>query len=1184
MPDEHDYRDTIDETARRRFEAAWRSGQPQPIDAFLPAANDPRFPATLRELVCIDLEFGWKKWKTRDVDATVVNPPQVEEYLSRFPQLRDTEHLIALLREEVRLRADAGDVPSPQELRRRFPDVEQTVLGLRDHSIRGQVGNARGAEIPGYEILETIGRGGMGIIFKARQVGLKRIVALKRILSGAHASTEELERFRREAEAVAQLQHPNIVQVYEIGEQDGQPFFSLEYVDGGTLADFTKGQPQPSMQAAKFIITLARAVECAHQRGILHRDLKPSNILLQKDEGGRMKDETNEVISDSSFILHPSSFRPKITDFGLAKQLGSDDGGTATGDILGTPSYMAPEQATGNTRAIGPATDVYALGAILYELLTGRPPYRGESPIDTVEQVCRGDVIPPGRLVPKLPRDIETICLKCLAKEPVKRYLRAADLADDLERFTDGKPILARRTGPWGQGVKWVRRRPALAAFLASTAVGLIALAILSVLWSNARFQSALDRERLNKAEAEFQSEQARQAQEHQVLAEAQERETRGSLYTAHMLLAHQAWQNENVERVLELLETHRPEDGHEDLRGFEWYRLWQLCHNERLILRGHTGNVEEVAFSPDGRLLAAGGGDYTVKIWDVATGEEKATLRGHSGAVVTLSFAPDGKTLATGSGDRTIRLWDIETSAELATLEGHTCEIYSVAFSPDGKTLASGAGVLQLENKYGELKLWDVSTREEARSFSGHQGAVSSVAFIGDGSTLASGSWDGSVRLWRVADGSEIETFTGNYGQIYSVAVSADGRTLAAGDNRGSVFIWDLQSRKVKHTFAAHAARVSQLSFVGNGSMLATASRDRTVKLWNVETGKPAGTIVGHVGQLQTLAVAADGRSIATGGYDKVVKIWELPTTEERDTLRGHTGSVGAVNFSPDGKWLASAGQDRVIRLWNVATGKMETAFPAGKRLGEDGHAALIARLAFSPDCQTLATAAADGKVKLWEFRTGNLLATLTAGEFPIFGLAFHPSTNSLATGDFKGVLKLWDLGTHEARMTTQAHSECVLSMAYAPTGELLASVGSEPFGIKLWNGTTVQELVTISENLMTASSVAFHPKAPFVVAGTGEGTVLFFDRDFHELRHTLRGHTGGVYSMAFTPDGKRLAVGSGDGALKIWDLNAWQEVATISAHRGRVTSVAFSPDGKTLASSSVDGTVRLWRWRLVT
>jgi tetratricopeptide (TPR) repeat protein len=336
-----------------------------------------------------------------------------------------------------------------------------------------------------YEILSELGRGGMGVVYQARQKSLNRLVALKMLRAGSDAGPETLARFRIEAEALASLQHPHIVHVHEVGTHDGCPFLALEYLDGGTLRDYLGGRPQPPPAAAALVETLARAMHVAHQRGIIHRDLKPANILLQKDEGSRMKDEPRQdPFSDASFILHPSAFVPKITDFGLAKRLAEGSPHSVTGSIVGTPSYMAPEQAEGRANQIGPPTDVYALGIILYEVLTGRLPFRGPSGLDTIKLVLSEEPLAPSRLCPRVPRDLETICLKCLAKEPGRRYATAQELADDLRRFRDGIPISARPVGPAERAWKWVRRRPALAALLSVCVLAALALTVVGITWS----------------------------------------------------------------------------------------------------------------------------------------------------------------------------------------------------------------------------------------------------------------------------------------------------------------------------------------------------------------------------------------------------------------------------------------------------------------------------------------------------------------------------------------------------------------------------------------------------------------------------------------------------------------------------------------------------------------------------
>jgi serine/threonine-protein kinase len=381
--------------------------------------------------------------------------------------------------------------------------------------------------VPGYEVLDVLDRGGMGIVYRARQVALKREVALKMILAGPHAGPAQRARFRTEAEALARLRHPNIVQIYEVGEIEDRPYFAMEYVEGGSLAERLAGTPLPSRSAAELTETLARAVEYAHGRGILHRDLKPANILLQQESGVRSQESGDEAASSSS------GFSPRISDFGLARRLdagaeSADGCQTSTGAVLGTPSYMAPEQAEGKPGKIGPAVDVYALGAILYEMLTGRPPFQGETTLDTLEQVRVQEPVPPRRLQPKVPRDLETICLKCLEKEPHRRYPSAAALADDLRRFLAGQPILARPASLWNQGVRWARRQPALAGLITVSV-----LAVVSLLGTGVWFTEQL------RTERDHAREEGRQADEERQTAQRERDEANRQRERAETILSH---------------------------------------------------------------------------------------------------------------------------------------------------------------------------------------------------------------------------------------------------------------------------------------------------------------------------------------------------------------------------------------------------------------------------------------------------------------------------------------------------------------------------------------------------------------------------------------------------------------------------------------------------------------------
>jgi serine/threonine protein kinase len=692
--------------------------------------------------------------------------------------------------------------------------------------------------VPGYEILSKLGHGGMGVVYKARQQGLHRLVALKMLLAGTQATPRDLARFRLEAEVVARMQHPNIVQIYEIGEAGAGSYFALEFVEGGSLASKTRGNPQPVEVAARLVETLARAIHCAHQQGIVHRDLKPSNILLAVADGQRATARQEAPGARSRSLHHWSQITvPKITDFGLAKRLDGSDAWTQTGQVVGTPNYMAPEQAGCKGQSIGPAADVYALGSILYELLTGRPPFKAETTLETVLQVLHEEPVPPGRLRPKLPRDLETICLKCLAKEPRKRYASAEALADDLRRFSNGEPIRARPVSEAERLWRWGWRNPVIAGLLV-TLVAVFWIGFALVGWNYWKAETA----RQNEVRERHAAEEARQR-------EAEQREqAEKTLYYGKLLRARLEWLANNIadaERILDDCPASR--------RGWEWSFLKQRCHADLLTLQGHTGWVYSVAYSPAGRLIASAGGGNPfwgnpgakiepgeAILWDAGTGERLRTLQRHTNLISSLAFSPDGKLLATAGEDKKIILWDVGTGAVVRMLPEQNGPARCVVFSPDGKSLATGFS--DQTGAGGTIQLWDVTPgpREPSKprlTLRGHRlaGAWTDVVFRPDGrqlASIASTNYVGEVKLWDLTTGAEPLTLEANQGSSFQgAAFSPDGRYLAAGE-WGIVKLWDVVTGRLVQSIGGHNGQVWGVAFSPDGRQLASAGADGTVRV----------------------------------------------------------------------------------------------------------------------------------------------------------------------------------------------------------------------------------------------------------------------------------------------------------------------------------------------------------------
>ncbi len=980
-----------------------------------------------------------------------------------------------------------------------------------------------------YDLIREIGRGGMGVVYEARQISLGRVLALKMIPGGAPAPEDDLRRFRLEAEAVAHLDHPNIVPIHEVGVQEGRPFYSMKLLDGGNLAR-NAGRLRPDRKAtAGLVADIARAIDHAHRRGILHRDLKPANILL-----------------DGRGVPH-------VADFGLARRAGAQDGPTRAGEVLGTPAYMAPEQAEGRPGAVTAAADVYGLGAILYELLAGRPPFGGDSALEVLGKVRESEPVRPRSLDPKVPRDLETICLKCLEKDPARRYGSAGDLADDLDRWRRGEPIAARRASAVERALKWARRRPTTAALLVACAVAVGSAGVAARgIASAGRWRAEVARRDLDRDRAEAGG------------------------YAGLVAGADRAWSAGDVEGAGRILDGAPPR-----LRGWEWHYLQRAGHAEIRTIRGHDGTTCGVAFAPATSVFSCPDHRGGLTLWDATADREVRHLRGHDGSAFGVAFDREGGRLAAAGSDGAVRLWDVASGRLIRSMPGHGDWAAAVAFSPDGRRLVSGGADRA-------VRVWDVADGSEVRALLGHAGSVLGVAVGPDGDLIASAGQDGAVILWDSRTGREVRRLPGHAEAARCVAFSPDGKRLASGGADRMVRVWDVASGRELLGFRAASARVDGLAYSPDGLRIATGGLDRSVKVWEASTGRELAWYRGHAAPVFSVAFGPDGRLLASAGQDATVKLWDATSGPEARALRGGPGVrwAGGVAFGPDGSVIAG-GSDGSVASWDPGTG-----VPGRSIAGRSA----VAATAVDPAGRLVASVDTDGVVRLLDAATGRDRRSFRPSGEGMASVAFTPDGARVVAGGGtppavvhvpggKGVgsdpighaVRAWDVATGREVFAGRGHVGPIYGVAASADGRLLASAGADGT-VRIWDAATGRGRKALRGHAGPAFAVAFSPDGKTLASAGADGTLRIWDPEGGRPVRSAAAHHGWALALAFAPDGSRLASAGADGLVKIWDPSTGRELLALRGHGDRVHGVAFGPSGSLLASASADGTVRIW------
>jgi WD40 repeat protein/tRNA A-37 threonylcarbamoyl transferase component Bud32 len=1122
--------------------------------------------------------------------------------------------------------ADAGQQPDREELFRHHPDLvgelreffaDQEKMERFGKSMhKAQVGDAtigsdgspdnetsppRIRYFGDYELLEEIARGGMGVVYKARQVSLNRVVAIKMILAGQLASDADVQRYRAEAEAAANLDHPNIVPIYEIGDHEGQQYFSMKLIEGGSLAGKIAEFGADPRRAAQLMATIAGAVHYAHRHGILHRDLKPANILL--DAHGQ----------------------PLVTDFGLAKRVECESELTRTGAIVGTPCYMAPEQAAAQ-KGLSTAADVYSLGAILYELLTGRPPFRGADVLATLFMVANDEPPRPRSLNRRIDRDLETICLKCLQKAPGKRYGAAAELADDLSRFLKGESIQARPVNRLERTWRWCRRKPlvasllALIALVAVTGAGAVLHQLDRAVTAEGNLQHKADDLQIAVAEKTDAEKKVRKKATdleeankeldkayknlEAALQEAKKQKVavERRMYAGNIALAQAAWQEFDPPLALRQLHNCRKE-----FRGWEYDYLSNQFNQPTTTLQAGAP-VTCVAYSPDQKWIVGTIGHKFVKVWDASNGKEIHSFKVDR-SVARTAFSPDSKQLV-GDDGKTIKLWDVLTGKVVRTFTGHTGWAY-VAFSPNGKQ------IYQFNNDDRTLTVLDPVTGQsrmvkELKSHPAQKYAFQCAAFSKDGKqivTLTNGEKQHTIDLWDSASGEKLRTLKGQRDSTRIVAFSPDGkRIVIAGSHRtvgDLATVWDVATEAASATFKGRNLDFMDVAFSPDGKQIVTGSVYHTLKLWDATTGQEIFTLQGHVGPVHSVAFRRDGKQIVSGGGDGTLKLWDAvngqnPSTfhhgfahsrdgrwavstegdkfgsgsvlQVRDTVsrrvistfKGHGSTVDSAVFSPDAKWIASRdlgskNREGVVKVWNASTGQEIRSFMVGVPLDRLGFENRV--LAFSPD----------GK---WIVASSNQEADPAAKKKFIEGY----------------FLKIWDRESGREIHTLKGPTGGFAAVAFSPDGKRFVTVRTQVHGVALefkfadptltlWDAVTGKEIRTFKAQKEFFASVAFSLDGKRIVTGgmslEGErenGTLKVWDAATGEEVLALKGLTDFVACVAFSPDGNRIVSGVGKW-VRVWDAESGQETITLKGHTDEVVSVSFSPDGRRIFSRVKDG-----------
>lgn len=1053
-------------------------------------------------------------------------PAALEDLCLRNPQFADA------LRRRVGVLIDAGFLICD---------------GIRDRA-------APPERLGDFRIIRRLGQGGMGVVYLAEQLSLKREVALKLIRPEHLYFSGARKRFRREVDAVAKLQHTGIVPIYTVGEELGLPYFAMEYIKGCSLADvidtFRAAKPaeldgrslanavgarlggggetvsnvfEGSWTEACFriILQIADALEHAHRHGVLHRDVKPSNLMITK---------TGRVL---------------LLDFGLAA---SRDAAKLTrpGAQIGSLHYLSPEQIRGENDAVDVATDVYGLGATLYELLTLQLPFQAANREGVMQKILEGRPAPPRKLNSTISWDAETVCLTAMDRDRARRYNSAAQFARDAANVLQFRPIEARRPGFLLRTRRFVQRKPGVA-------VGILLSAII-IIGGPALF-GYLEHRANQRLQAEM------------VISQGQ-----------RLIAASEGLVGANPSLAL-LLAL----EGHKRAPGFLANNALQkalYAMREVRTLNDGADRCTDAIFSKNGRRCATACADGIARIYNSDNGALEASLRGHAGIVTSIDFSPDGSKILTTSADKTARLWNADTGTPILVYEGHEESVLRGIFVKNGAAAVTAS-------KDGSIQLWDARSGELLRTYADLPRPAAFLESSADGTLVLAADSDGSARVWNITKDEAAKHFEAST-QIRSAALSPDGETfITTSMGTSLITVWNVNDGSIRYKLGevarpfdlrrtvgvppeTHTASIGRIEFSSDSDWFVTAGWDHTVRIWNTKDGSPVREFKGHDKIVQCATLSKDKRQLATMGHDYNICLWNVATGAKITTLIGHNDAIPLGCFSEDGTRLLTMSGE--ARLWKTSRPRELEQWV--------GHEDVINSGFFSADTDKFVTCARDGTARVFDSYTGQLLVIMPASKLRLAQAVLSSDAQFVATVGEDGICSTWNARTGEALLRFQCHPPRAQNVAYDRSGTRIVTCGDDR-AVNIWNAATGALVASLTGHTQSVLRAVFSYDGKLVASASVDQTLKIWDASAGCLLYDIKTEIPRPTAVALDREGKRAALTTRGGPLKIFNISNPNEVLVINAHNDLVRSVEFSPDGELLVTSAGDRTVKLWNSR---